>query len=84
MPTQSTDPRTGNPFGPIIDDTSAAELDAVVAAAIVAAPQWADAPASLRVSGLRAIADALDSAESWRGRRSSWACSPTWSRAART
>jgi len=62
VPTQSTDPRTGDPFGPVIDDTSAAELDAVVAAAVVAAPGWADAPASLRVSALRAMADALDSA----------------------
>ncbi len=31
MPTQSVDPRTGEAFGPLLEDTTVAELDRVVA-----------------------------------------------------
>lgn len=60
MPTQSVDPRTGEAFGPVRKDTSAAELDSVVAAAARAALPWGRTPGADRATALRAVADALD------------------------
>ena len=45
MSVQSVDPRTGEAFGPVLPETSAAELDAVVTAAVAATVPWAEAPA---------------------------------------
>jgi len=60
MPTQSTDPRTGNPFGPEFADTSQAELDHIVGAAADTAHLWADTSVQQKVAALQSIADALD------------------------
>ena len=62
MPTQSVDPRTGEPFGPVLEDTSPAGLDEVVRAAGQAAEGWADVTAAMRSMALRTIADRLDAA----------------------
>lgn len=62
MTTQSVDPRTGESFGPKLEDTSPAELiDATSAAAAVAA-DWAATSGSQRSGVLRTVAAALDSA----------------------
>lgn len=60
VPSQSADPRSGEVFGPVIPDTTAAELDVILAAAAGASDAWADTSAAVRASHLRAIADALD------------------------
>ena len=62
MPTQSVDPRTGDPFGPVLEDTSPAGLDEVVRAASQAAEGWADATAAMRSVALGTIADRLEAA----------------------
>lgn len=64
MPTQSVDPRTGEAFGPLLEDTTVAELDRVVQAAVGAADAWADLDPQVRASALRCVADALDGAGS--------------------
>ena len=61
MPTQSVDPRTGEPFGPEIPDTTLAELELVTRAAEAAAGPWAALPPVTRAEVLRAMADFLDS-----------------------
>jgi acyl-CoA reductase-like NAD-dependent aldehyde dehydrogenase len=62
--TQSVDPRTGEAFGPLLEDTTAAELDLVVKAAVGAADAWARLDPPARASALRLVADALDGAGS--------------------
>ena len=63
MPTQSYDPRTGLAFGPVVDDTSPAELELLLDRAAAAAAGWADSDGAVRARLLRAIADALDADE---------------------
>ncbi|MEU9823275.1 aldehyde dehydrogenase (NADP(+)) [Pseudonocardia alni] len=55
-----TDPRTGAPVPATVEDTSEAELDRRVAAAVEAGRQLAGRTLGARASLLRAIADALD------------------------
>jgi NADP-dependent aldehyde dehydrogenase len=60
VPTQSVDPRTGETFGPVLEDSSEAEVDQVVAQAAAAAGPWGDLSHAARARVLRAAADALD------------------------
>ena len=60
MPTQSINPRTGQPFGPTFPDTDQTTYEAVVGAAADAATPWAGTPRARRAEALRAAADALD------------------------
>ncbi len=55
---QGFDPRTGEPEGEPVAETSDAGLDAIVAAAAAAAPDWSRY--SRRTQALEAVADALD------------------------
>jgi acyl-CoA reductase-like NAD-dependent aldehyde dehydrogenase len=62
VPTQSVDPRTGEPFGPELADTTVDELDRIVGRCADAADDWARVGPGLRAGALRAAADALDAA----------------------
>jgi len=62
MMTQSVDPRTGTAFGPVLADTDATTLDAVIDAAATAAPHWAATSRVARAAALSAVADRLDAA----------------------
>ncbi len=55
---QGFDPRTGEPEGEPVAETADADLDAIVAAAAAAAPDWSRF--SRRAQALDAVADALD------------------------
>ena len=55
--TQSVDPRTGTAFGPVLADTDATTLDAVIDAAATAAPHWAATSRVARAAALSAVAD---------------------------
>ena len=55
---QGFDPRTGEPVGEPVAETSGTEVDAIVSAAAVAAPAWA--AFARRAEALEAVADALD------------------------
>ncbi len=58
---QAFDPRTGEPVGEPVPETSDAEVGAIVAAAVAAFPSWgSDAAAPGRAAALEAVADALD------------------------
>jgi NADP-dependent aldehyde dehydrogenase len=56
---QGYNPRTGQPTGEPVAETSDAEVDAAAVAAARAAPAWAAGPAG-RAKALAAVADALD------------------------
>ena len=55
---QGFDPRTGEPVGEPVAETSDAEVDAIVSAAAVALPAWS--AFTRRAEALEAVADALD------------------------
>ncbi len=55
---QGFDPRTGEPVGEPVAETTGAALDAIVAASAAAAPAWS--AFSRRAEALEAVADALD------------------------
>ena len=55
---QGFDPRTGEPVGEPVPETTNAGLDATVAAAVAAFPAWSACPR--RAEALEAVADALD------------------------
>jgi NADP-dependent aldehyde dehydrogenase len=57
---QGFDPRTGEPVGEAIAQTSAVDLDRIVAAA--AASDWSQQDRASRARALSAVADAIDSA----------------------
>jgi NADP-dependent aldehyde dehydrogenase len=57
---QGYNPRTGEPIGAPVPETTDDGVDAVVAAAVVASPAWAGATSAARADGLDAVADALD------------------------
>ncbi len=58
---QGFDPRTGEAVGEPVADTSDAEVDAIVSAAVAAFGAWgSDAAAAGRADALEAVADALD------------------------
>jgi NADP-dependent aldehyde dehydrogenase len=58
---QAFDPRTAEPVGEPVAETGAAEVDALVAAALAAAPGWGSLSAlPRRAAALDAVADALD------------------------
>jgi NADP-dependent aldehyde dehydrogenase len=58
---QGFDPRTGEPVGEPVPETTEAEVDALVAVAHAAAPAWGAAGARLRrAAALEAVADLLD------------------------
>src|SRR3984885_10511344 len=58
---QGFDPRTAEPGGEPVSETTAAEVDAIVAAALAAAPAWGAGTAlAQRATALEAVADALD------------------------
>ncbi|GAA1070196.1 aldehyde dehydrogenase (NADP(+)) [Kitasatospora arboriphila] len=59
-PVHSTDPRTGEPRGPVATEAGAARVDAAVRAAAAAAPALADR--ARRTALLRAAADHLEAA----------------------
>src|SRR5437588_5480040 len=58
MMIQAYDPRTGEPVGEPVPETSDAEVDSIVAAAAAAFPAWSAFPR--RAEALEAVADALD------------------------
>ncbi|MFE2756775.1 aldehyde dehydrogenase (NADP(+)) [Actinosynnema sp. NPDC059335] len=62
MSEQGYDPRTGQPVGEAVPETSAVEVDAVARAGEAAFPAWAALPAAERASVLEAVANALDAA----------------------
>ena len=57
---QGFNPRTGEPAGKPLAETTDAEVDAAVAAAAAALPAWAGLAAGERARALEAVADALD------------------------
>src|SRR5580692_3528718 len=58
---QGFDPRTAEPVGEPVAETTDAEVDTIVAAALVAAPAWGAGTAlAQRAQALEAVADALD------------------------
>src|SRR3984957_19603570 len=58
---QGFDPRTAEPVGEPVAETTDAEVDAIVATALAAAPAWGAGTAlALRATALEAVADALD------------------------
>jgi len=57
---QSINPRSGEPFGPVFEDTSPTELDETVSASRAAWLTWAASPAQERADALEAVAQALD------------------------
>ena len=58
---QGFDPRTAEPVGEPVAETSDAEVDAIVASARAAAPAWgAETALAQRAEALEAVADALD------------------------
>jgi NADP-dependent aldehyde dehydrogenase len=57
---QGYDPRTGLPAGEPVAETSAAEVDSIVAAAVAVAGEWRGTPPDDRAEILVAVADALD------------------------
>jgi NADP-dependent aldehyde dehydrogenase len=57
---RSFNPRTGEAFGPELPDTTPAELDDVLGAAVAANARWRSAPRAERAELLRAIATSLD------------------------
>lgn len=60
MTLQSLDARSGEPVGAAWAESTAAEIDAAVAAAARVADDWGDSPAPVRARLLRGLADALD------------------------
>ena len=61
MTLQSIDARTGQAFGPVFTDSSAAEIDAAVRAAHAAFADWQASEGSSRAALLEALAQALES-----------------------
>ena len=61
MTTQSVDPRTGEAFGPILDDTTEPELVLITKAAAFAFSAWSAVPGPSRARVLSTVAAALDS-----------------------
>jgi NADP-dependent aldehyde dehydrogenase len=59
LPSQSVNPRTGQPFGPVLEDTTIEELDAIVMRAVDASIAWANYPSDERARVLDAVAAAL-------------------------
>src|SRR6202021_2991729 len=58
---QAFDRRTAEPVGEPVAETTDAEVDAIVATALAAAPAWGAGTAlALRATALEAVADALD------------------------
>lgn len=57
---QGIDPRTGRPTGDAVPETTAAELDRLLAAATEAAGEFGAARPAVRAGFLRALADRLD------------------------
>ena len=60
MTTQSVNPRSGEPFGPVFADSTDAEVAAAVDRAVSAASAWARFDAAARANALNAIADGID------------------------
>jgi acyl-CoA reductase-like NAD-dependent aldehyde dehydrogenase len=57
---QGFNPRTGEPAGKPVAETTGAEVDAAVQAAAAALPEWAGLGGQERARALEAAADALD------------------------
>jgi NADP-dependent aldehyde dehydrogenase len=57
---QGYNPRTGEPTGAPVPETTGDEVDAAVAAAVAAYPAWAGSTPGYRATALEAVADALD------------------------
>ena len=57
---QSINPRTGEAVGPVFNETTPAELDAVIENAVSAFSLWSQSEPSDRANALNAVADALD------------------------
>lgn len=57
---QSIDPRTGSPFGEALAESTAADIDAVVAASVAAFERWSTSTGAARAQLVRAIAAALE------------------------
>ena len=57
---QGFNPRTGEPAGKPLAETTDAEVDAAVVAAAAALPAWAGSAGEERARALEAVADALD------------------------
>ncbi|MCC8244565.1 aldehyde dehydrogenase (NADP(+)) [Saccharothrix luteola] len=60
MSVQGYNPRTGEPVGEAVPETSDREVDALARAGAAAFPAWSSLPAVERASVLDAVADALD------------------------
>jgi NADP-dependent aldehyde dehydrogenase len=61
---ESVDPRTGQHFGRGVDETSAQDLDAAIAASTHASKAWSRLTPAVRSGALQAAADSLDAATS--------------------
>ena len=57
---QGFNPRTGEPAGKPVAETTDAEVDAAAEAAAAARPEWAGLGDEGRARALEAVADALD------------------------
>ncbi len=60
MSNHSVNPRTGESFGPIIEDTSTEEIESIIARSMKSFKEWSVFSPSLRAKALVAIADALE------------------------
>lgn len=60
MSNQSTNPRTGENFGNPIEDTSAEELESIIALSKKSFLEWSSVSPTFRAAALNAIADSLE------------------------
>lgn len=60
MSNQSVNPRTGESFGPIIEDTSTEEIESIITLSVNSFKEWSAFAPSRRTQALVAIADALE------------------------
>ncbi len=60
MTTQSINPRTGETFGPLFEDTSHEEIEAIIDGARTGLHRWSTASVAKRADVLDSIANALD------------------------
>ena len=57
---QSINPRTGETFGPVFNETTPAELDTAIKSAVSAFASWSHSEPKDRAFSLHAVADAID------------------------
>lgn len=60
MATQSINPRTGEPFGPVFEDTSPGDIEKIISEAKIGMSAWSTVSIAKRAQALDSIASALD------------------------